>query len=352
MQHHWRATVLTLATVLAMGAGCGGGGDKASTGGVYAAADSGNTWEARQLLLTSAGAATISTVDVLAFARDPQDASAVYLGTRAHGLFLSLDGGTSWQRPREERARSGGILAIAVDPSNVCTYYVLKAERLLKTTTCGRVFDVETYVEQSGEEQLTVLAVDPADSRNIWVGSTAGDVTRSWDGGATWTTVNRSRDAIRSILVSNADHNVVLVGTTRSGVLRSADGGTTWVDMEDALNDYTRADRVLGFSQTTDGGTILMATAYGLFISKDIGLTWSPIATVTEGGEVPISAFAIAPSDGNVIYYGTTGGFNVSVNGGQSWALEDLPTSRAASAILVDPRRPSSVLLGVQSIEE
>ena len=60
---------------------------------VYRTRDGGRTWEG----IDGAGDTSVPDVPVLAVMVDPQDTSRIYLGTDL-GVFVSVDGGTSWSR--------------------------------------------------------------------------------------------------------------------------------------------------------------------------------------------------------------------------------------------------------------
>jgi photosystem II stability/assembly factor-like uncharacterized protein len=345
--------VLTL-----VGAGCLGGGSnvKTGTGGVWSSLNGGKSWSAKNTLVTATALSSISGADILSLERDPSNANVLYAGTKESGLLYSLDGGASFQRPPEETqfdlVRKGAILDIAVDPKDPCTFYVLKSDRLMKTESCGRTFDTETYVETRTNEELTALALDWYNSENVWLGTTAGDVIRSTDGGNNWATLNRVKDEVTALLISNADSRIILVGTARNSLYRTTDSGATWTSLEKDLRDFKKADRVSGFAETADGKTVIMNTAYGLLKSEDNGATWKGLTLVTAEGEVKIFTMGVAPTDGDVIVYGTDSTFYRSTNGGSSWTTQELPTSRAASVILFDPEDANSMLLGVQAIEK
>jgi photosystem II stability/assembly factor-like uncharacterized protein len=352
----YRSLLPAVAVLLMTGAGClGFGGSEpatSSTGGLWVSENAGTTWEARSTLLTATGASSINGLDILAFEQDPTDATVVYAGSKTNGLFYSTDGGASWLRPEDKEASSGSVLGIEVDPNDICTYYVLKPQRLLKTETCGREFNIEAYVETRTDEALTTLAIDWYKPSTLFIGTTEGDVLRSTDSGETWTAIYRARNSVTDIAVSNADSRIIYVGTRSNGVFRSTDGGTTWVDSDTALEDYKKADNVYSFAQTADGSRVLMSSAYGLLYSDDNGVTWNGVSLVTSAGEVTVRAAEISPEDKQNFYYSTGNTFYSSTSSGSSWKTTNLPTSRAAAVIRVDQDNNERVYLGVVSLEK
>ncbi|MEK7183259.1 MAG: hypothetical protein AAB776_01350 [Patescibacteria group bacterium] len=350
-----RSTIAAITLLLATGAGCFGlGGDSAptaATGGIWLSENSGSSWIAKSTLPTATGTASINGLDILTLEQDPSDDSAIYLGSKTSGVFYSLDSGESWMRPENQFAASGSVLDIEVDPRNVCTYYVLKADRLLKTETCGREFDVETYVETRTDESLTSLALDWYNPNTVFIGTTQGDIIRSLDGGATWTAVFRARNSIVDFEMSNADSRIILAGTAKEGIFRSVDGGTTWSSLEESLKLFPNADKVLGFSQTADGSRILLRSAFGLMTSDDNGATWIGLRLVT-GASAGIAAAEVAPHDKNLIYYSSGATFYTSTSGGSAWSTSVMPSTRLASIIHVDEGNQERVYLGVMAVEK
>ncbi len=335
------------------GAGCFGGSSTAvTTGGIWQSADAGKTWESTSVVPTATTLSSLADVDVTTFAIDPQDSSAIYAGTASNGMFYSLDNGASWQRPEEALAKTGGIVAIAISSKDVCTYFVAKADRVMKTEDCGRSFATGSYIESQAKDTIAAMALDWYEPNTVWIGTTAGDVIRSLDGGGSWSTVTRTDSAVTALAISGADSRIVMVGTKNSGLSRTEDGGTTWVSFEKILNkDFKSSDRVYGFAQNTDGSVAVMNTQYGLLVSKDKGATWSGVSLISASGEVRIYSVAVAPDDGEVIYYGTDSTVNRSTSGGSAWTTSELPSTRAANALLIDPDDSTHVYLGSATID-
>ena len=93
----------------------------------------------------------------------------------------------------------------------------------------------------------------------------------------------------------------------------------------------------------------------GLFLSKDAGLTWSPM---TDGTPIAsVGAIAISPSNPDVIYVGTGetdirsnlasgNGVYKSVDGGKSWKSVGLRDTRQIARVVIDPTNPDVVYVG------
>lgn len=351
MQRVSRALLVALSLVL-VGAGClGGGKSSGATGGMFLTSDAGQTWTSSSALPSATGVGSIAAADIASITIDPNDSSAIYIGTIGNGMLYSLDTGTSWARPEEELLRSGTVRKVVIDPRDVCTYYVLKADRVLKTTTCGREFDAETYV-QGTSDALTDMAIDWYSPNTLYLTAESGDVLRSSDAGASWSAIYRNKDKVNSIIVSNADSRVLMIGTRSHGMLRSADGGANWTEYEDTLNDYKSSDKVTGFAQTADGEAVYMRSAYGLLRSNDAGATWNDVPLITAHGEVDILSLAVDPNNGEHVIYGTATTFYRSTSGGSAWTTDELPTSRGAGALLVHPDDSDVFLLGAMTIED
>ena len=133
--------------------------------------------------------------------------------------------------------------------------------------------------------RIRTIAIDPNDSRKIWVGAVAGGIWKTTNSGGSWKSVANflASMAVTSIIFDPVTPTVMYAGTgegmyngdaTRgAGVLKSTDGGTTWSRLASTLNDDFRYVNRLAISP--NGTVVLAATRTGLFRSTDGGTTWS-----------------------------------------------------------------------------
>ena len=142
---------------------------------------------------------------------------------------------------------SGRIAAVdAVEENGRITVFVGAAsggvwKSVNGGTTYKPVFDREDV------QSIGAVAIDPSNSKNVWVGTgeawvrnsvSVGDgVYKSTDGGENWTNVGlKDSEHIAKILVNPADSNDVLACATghlwddndERGVYQTTDGGKTW----------------------------------------------------------------------------------------------------------------------------
>lgn len=343
---------LFLTSVVLLGFGCSNGSSSQTDAGVFVSANGGEDFEPSTLVLTSQGLGTLASTEVSILEMDPEDHLVLYTGTSKRGLLFTEDGGQSWMRPRVEALKDGYIRDVEVDPTDVCTVYVAKDQRLYKTVDCGRNFDSEVYVETRTDVSVHRIAVDWYNAQIVWIGLTNGDVLKSEDAGATWRTTTSSDSAITDILVSNADSRNVLVSTSKDGFLKTSDSGATWNVIEESLDDYKKADQVLGMAQTQNTSVIIASTTYGLLRSFDGGETWEPVSLITASGEVSIRAFGIAPDDANKLYYASGSTFYRSEDGGTTWTTSKIQTTKTPNTLVIDPTETSRVYVGIIQLDD
>lgn len=346
---------LILFSLFALGVGCVQIGGQSSAvsgndGGVWKSGDKGVTWTQKVLIPTTGTAKkSIGPTNVVTFTVDPSDRKAVYIGTAEHGLFYTLDGGDSWL---QVAALPGRILSVAVDPGDKCTVYATLENKVQRTTDCARTWST-AYFETRTDKAITALAISPRDGRVIFAGNSAGDLNMSSDGGGSWATVKRFDSEVKKILIVPADTKTVYVGTKSSGIWKSKDNGATWTDVSEGIRQYSGSfeyrDLVLDLSSPD---TVLYASQFGILRTTDGGGKWDKIDLLTPPGSATIYSLAVNPKDGREIYYGTATTFYSTVDGGAKWKTRKLPSSRAATAMLVDPEAVNMLYLGVSRLKQ
>src|SRR5579863_9606600 len=231
---------------------------------------------------------------------------------------------------------SGRIAAVdAVEENGRITVFVGAAsggvwKSVNGGTTYKPVFDREDV------QSIGAVAIDPSNSKIVWVGSgegwtrnsvSVGDgVYKSTDGGENWTNVGlKDSEHIAKILVNPSDSNDVLVcalghlwdDNDERGVYQTTDGGKSWKKVLAGVNGSSGCAMIARSKQ--EPKTIYAAMwdfrrqgwtfrsggpGSGLFKSTDGGATWSEMKDVRGLPAKPWGRVAVqvAPSKPNVVY--------------------------------------------------
>ncbi|MFL6214183.1 MAG: WD40/YVTN/BNR-like repeat-containing protein [Blastocatellia bacterium] len=164
--------------------------------------------------------------------------------------------------------------------------------------------------------RINAIAVSPADSRIVILGSATGGIWRSTDGGASFAAVSDDQVdlAVGSLAFARSNPAIVYAGMgdsksgyLGSGVLKSTDAGQTWARVSNATLptpgttarievDPTNASRVY-VAQYSRLATDKV-TSGGLYVSNDGGINWTKML---EGAARDI---VINPADRRILFGG------------------------------------------------
>ncbi len=245
----------------------------------------------------------------------------------------------------------------------------------------------KSVFDQPDVQSIGAVAVDPTNTKNVWVGSgeswmrnsvSIGDgVYKSTDGGENWNNVGlKDTEHIAKILVSPKDSNTVWVCATGSafadnqagGVYKTTDGGQNWRKVLAGANPSTGCGMM---SMAAQDPNTLYATTWdfrrqawtfrsggpgsGIFKSTDGGEHWNEINQSTAKGlpDKPYGriAIAVAPSKPNVVYAmieSKASALYRSDDGGQSWNKLDASQYMVwrpfyFANLIVDPKNENKV---------
>lgn len=212
---------------------------------------------------------------------------------------------------------AGRINFVRFDPTNSNTIYVgSPAGGLWKSTNGGTSWT-------TGTDNLAVIgcsdiAIDPTNTSTLYLATgdrDAGDtysigILKSTDGGATWNatglawTVNQGR-TIAKLLINPSNTSIILAATS-NGIYRSTNAGTTWTQVSTATGMKDMEFK------PTDPQTVY-ACSNKLYKSTDGGVTWTQITSGLPAS-TSVDRFAIAVTPANVAYVYILAG-NASNNG-------------------------------------
>ena len=216
--------------------------------------------------------------------------------------------------------------------------------------------------------RIHAVALSPADSRLVLVGSAVGGVWRSEDGGATFTPVTDDQIdlAVGALAFAPSDPSIVYAGMGEeylgSGVLKSTDAGRTWRRVSG--DSLPTPGEVTGLVvDPSDPNRLYLAQYSGL--GEDGVLRSSGVYTSTDGGATwrrtlagLVRDLAMSPADPRVLFAcmrrvdeagDRPPGLYRSTDSGRTWSLAYEGPFEASSlpsfSVAVTPADPNRVYL-------
>ncbi len=132
---------------------------------------------------------------------------------------------------------------------------------------------------------------------------------------------------VRSIVFNPTDPNSIWVGSVSGGIWKTTDGGTNWSPQADFMANLAVSCMVIDPSNpnTLYAGTgegffnIDAQRGAGIFKTTDGGVTWSQLASTTNGNFFFVNRLAIHPTNPQILLAATQIGIFRTTNGGTSW---------------------------------
>jgi photosystem II stability/assembly factor-like uncharacterized protein len=274
----------------------------------------------------------------------------LYAGGRVH---RSTDGGRTWKSGPPIALK---LDALAVDPRHGSILYAGTNDGVLKSTDAGRTWrrsglrpPGRSRAHADSEGWVYSIAVDPADSRNVYAitrGLEKPGLLRSRDAGATWHTVRPSTPQDMREIHAAGSGILYTAGRTweprRPGVLRSTDGGTTW---------RVVLDGIWSLAVDPDRAGTVWAAGGGVRVTRDGGTSWRSAGPGPAGDAV---AIALHPGRPRTLYVSTRqNDVFRSVDGGRTWHQFGArrkgrpgPGPGLTEVLAIDPRKPGTLYAG------
>ena len=299
------------------------------TAGIYVSLDGGATWQVRRTGLRSNGA------DSVAF--DPENADVLFAAGNknipgADPFTMPLPTGSTarltWARAgsgcyQAGFRRSAGqneYFAFA-DPSGGISqtiWAITHDKGLVKSTDGGTTWAAVSTAPASGDGNAVLR--HPA-SGALWLAATGG-LWRSEDSGATWAKMagGLPSGAVKGLALHPTSASVVYAALGTNGVWRTADGGGSWQKISNGLpaGDWTRLAR--------GAGSILWADASETgslpYRTANEGAAWSASSTERDG-YYPVKwwseGLVAHPTDGDTAYFIPE--VRITRDGGRTWPV-------------------------------
>ncbi|MFZ0796009.1 MAG: transcriptional regulator [Candidatus Korobacteraceae bacterium] len=195
------------------------------------------------------------------------------------------------------------------------------------------------------------LAYDPANPSHILLGTSAGQMFLSQDGGSSWALfahLGPGDDYVLDHILFDPAHPATiyvaawsLYNADEGDVFRSDDGGRTWHALPGV---HGKSIRALAMAPS-DPNLLIIGALDGVFRSRNGGQTWERISPESHAEIKNIESLAIDPQNPDIIYAGTWHLPWKTEDGGASWhsISKGIAFDSDMFSIIVDPKNPSVV---------
>ncbi|MEN3332726.1 MAG: hypothetical protein V7641_2091 [Blastocatellia bacterium] len=281
-------------------------------------------------------------------------ANALQPGYRGRGAFTSSDGGNNWTAVSDAFPITTSITAVAIDPANSSVVYIgTDTHGSFKSTNGGSswtainngVPDATDFGFPGLYFTVNDLEIDHNNPATLFAGVTFNGVLRSTDGGNSW--IKELGNSVTSVKIDPTNSAMVYAAGINNGLYQSTDSGQSWDDYgsDFHLNSGVRS---LAIAPTNPSTLYFGTETRGLWRvggGNPPGPLPFPISTL-------YLSLAIDPTTPTTIYAGTAnGGLFKSTNGGNSWAAMNNGLQNGLgifpiTSLAIDPQSPSTVYAG------
>ena len=259
---------------------------------------------------------------------------SMHVATIGSGLWGSPDGGETWGRAKGIWADTR-VYGLGVNPKNPNIMYAGTDEGIFRSDDNGKNF---SHLD-SPMDSMSVwrIAVDPSNPEIVFAGTSPSAVYRSQDGGAKWEKLNVDlaekcpnvrEPRVTGLAVDPTDSRNIWVGVEVDGVRRSTDGGDSW-SLVVGIND---PDIHGGIVSPGSPKTVFVATPHEIWASTD-GENWEGLGVEAQFAPMPYCRdITLKEGDSSVMFVATGDGANGGVgtvqrsgDGGRTWEERPLP---------------------------
>ncbi len=277
---------------------------------VYVSGDGGGTWD---LPMRSRSSAFYFS-DIAVHPQNPNLIVAVGARKDKPGaVVISKDGGGNWEAGRHFYGVNYGCgRCIAFDPDDQKTLYIVPFDKkkdrteplgVARSTDLGKSWKLLNNGLTA--KDVWVITIHPRETSKLIAGTGTGKLFFSNNGGQRWIERSHGLDqtSIRAIAADPVEHRTLYVATYTS-IFKSTDDGETWIRKTHGLPEawYNFVD-----VDSTHPQTIYAAGQAGIFVSRDSGESWTRFEA-SGLGPFAVWNFLVDPTRPNWYYAGTDRG--------------------------------------------
>lgn len=292
---------------------------------------------------------------VTAIAINPFDTSIVYIGAANGGVWKTTDGGKSWFSLTDDQpTQASGCLAI--DPVNPNIIYWGTGEPyyftyswggvgVLKSTNAGTTWEI---IGLSNEKRIRKISINPINP-NIILTATSGGIYRSTNAGFSWSKTSTFSEAW-DVAINPSNPNIAFAGA--NGIYKSTDGGVSWNQLTNGIPTST-SRLVLAIAPSLPTTVYVLISNTKFYKTTNSGENWFELTIPSDLFNIGFGAqgwfdiaIDVSPTDPNIVIIGGILVYR-STNGGNTWTdLSESGMHADCHAIKFGPANSNLVYVG------
>lgn len=319
-----------------------------SDGGIFRSTDYASTWQQKVKI---SGNQTIGGKTVLALAIDEVNPDTLYLGSRGSGLYRSQNRAETWQAMIDNQNildKRADVYDIKISSQNHNLIYLAVYQnnfgRILQSQDAGAHWQ-EIYITAVQGIAVNTIETDQSNQAILYVGTSDGELLKSADRGLSWKLLKWFQDPILEIKIAPQNDNIIYVAMPNKGLFESPDQGLNWQSLN--LNRSGKIEQLA--IDVANPKILFVVSQASILVSYDGGSTWQPLNILTPQGSAVITALAQDSKNSNILYYAAGSIIYKTQNLGQTWTVQQIPSSRSINLIRIDPFDSNIVYAGMGS---
>ncbi|HBI17425.1 MAG: PDK repeat-containing protein [Candidatus Moranbacteria bacterium GW2011_GWF2_34_56] len=349
MKNYLKFWVVLFFVIFFSGCSLTGGGSSGETGGTLKSSDGGISWELKNKVNDKQN---ISKVDVLDLVIDPVDSSRIYLGTKDKGVVVSKNGSDNWEKLKFPANNVYGIAVNYFSPNNIFASGVYKERgKIYRTDNYGEEWE-EIYTEPADGTVIISLTMDKKNPNVLYIGTSAGAILRTVDGGKSWRSIFKANGPVAKIIFGGGvDNNIYFLVYEKQILSSDSNGGNFKVIEGKILDEKIKMGKIYSMGVGENDGGLYIGTDNGIFRSHNGGENLEEIGVLDTSKGFPIRSVSVNPKNSQEILYSAAQAIYKSVDGGKNWSTYQLNTGKLISKIVFDYNDVNIIYSGLRSFK-
>lgn len=280
-----------------------------------------------------------------------RDAGKIFAVTEGNGIYKKEKNSEKWEKlfpPAGAKNPKGTLFYYITEDYQDNVYiseYINNRGKVIKYNLKDRS---EEDIFETPLQKYAVFGINSSfNGDNIKIVASDGGFYESRDSGYSWRVSRRFKEGLLSMEINSATGDF-FTATSKGKILKFSPKAEDFIDLSDGLNEFDKSNIIKNLHYDLNSGFLYLASGYGILKSKNGSGIWESVTLLLPPESLPVEAVMTDPYSSNIIYAGSRNEFFKSDDGGKSWRVVTLPTTRTISSIAVDFLDPKTIYVGLK----